>query len=99
MTCPLSTFFQLTLLEFMESLLSFATIFVTDEILKEPKRAAADQGKFAPQITFEPGSSAYPAHGRISMLTDEVAGDVDAGGVGGVPSKTAMVTPSQFSQV
>ncbi|XP_075239226.1 radial spoke head 10 homolog B-like isoform X2 [Convolutriloba macropyga] len=90
---------ELTLLEFMESLLSFATIFVTDEILKEPKRAAADQGKFAPQITFEPGSSAYPAHGRISMLTDEVAGDVDVGGVGGVPSKTAMVTPSQFSQV
>ena len=80
----------------MESLLSFATIFVTDEVLKEPK--GASELSRLPQITLEQDSGLWPPHGRFSEFTDDVIDPM--GGVGDVPSKTAVATPgSQYSQV
>ena len=79
---------QLTILEFIECLLNLATIYVTDEVLKEPPPTT-------PQITV----AIAGGNGRTSTLaSEELAETVFAG----MDAKLALLqgtSPSQISQV
>lgn len=81
---------ELTLLEFIECLLTLATIYVTDEVLKEPPPAT-------PQITV----AVAGGNGRTSTLASEELAETVFTGMD-ANSKLALLqgtSPSQISQI